>query len=235
MAIPIKAQGLGSESHDVKFDRKPDVCPICYHAIDPKQLSAAVVTGNPDLSGTTLEVTFQCTKRDCLRIFIGRYTRHTSQGDKHVGNFNLDLVVPTKFRQPSLPAEIAQVSPAFVRIFSQAAAAEGFELGEIAGVGYRKALEFLVKDYCVGEDPGAREEILKESLGSCIATRVGDVHVKECAKRAAWLGNDETHYVRRWEDKDIQDLKTLIELTMIWIRSSVLTKRYLTKMDSGRS
>ena len=80
----------------------------------------------------------------------------------------------------------------------------------------------------------AGAHVRKEFLGACISNRVEDINVKECAKRAAWLGNDETHYVRKWEDKDIRDLKTLIELTMSWIRSSVLTKQYLTEMEKGR-
>lgn len=32
-----------------------------------------------------------------------------------------------------------------------------------------------------------------------------------------WLGNDETHYVRRWEEKDLSDLKRLISMTVSWI------------------
>ena len=55
--------------------------------------------------------------------------------------------------------------------------------------------------------------------------------VKEVAKRAVWIGNDETHYVRRWEGKDIEDLKTLIEITIHWIEMEKLTADYLTEMS----
>ena len=55
-------------------------------------------------------------------------------------------------------------------------------------------------------------------------------NVKTCAKRAAWLGNDETHFVRKWEGKDIEDLKTLIQLTINWIQSDILTRDYEEKM-----
>jgi hypothetical protein len=50
------------------------------------------------------------------------------------------------------------------------------------------------------------------------------------AKRAAWLGNDEIHYVRKWEDRDINDLKILIELTCGWVRNNLLTEKYMAEM-----
>jgi len=98
-------------------------------------------------------------------------------------------------------------------------------------VGYRKSLEFLVKDYCILKQPGAAEEIKKTLLGQCIGTWVEDPKVKECAKRAAWLGNDETHYLRKWESKDINDLKILITLTVNWIHNDILTERYMKEMS----
>jgi len=41
---------------------------------------------------------------------------------------------------------------------------------------------------------------------------------------------DGTHYVRKWEGKDIEDLKRLIQLTMNWIQSDFLTRDYEEKM-----
>ena len=53
-------------------------------------------------------------------------------------------------------------------------------------------------------------------------------------KRAVWLGNDETHYVRKWEDKDISDLKRLIKLTVNWIENNLLTQDYMSTMEEKR-
>jgi len=55
--------------------------------------------------------------------------------------------------------------------------------------------------------------------------------VKDCVERAVWLGNDETHYVRKWEASDISDLKMLIDLTAHWMTSELLTERYLKDMQ----
>ncbi len=47
---------------------------------------------------------------------------------------------------------------------------------------------------------------------------------------AAWLGNDETHYERRWVDKDVEDLRRLIDITCHWIEMNVLTAQYRQEM-----
>ncbi len=40
----------------------------------------------------------------------------------------------------------------------------------------------------------------------------------------------ETHYIRKWEDKDVDDLKLLIRLTVNWIESHILTAQYTKEM-----
>lgn len=41
--------------------------------------------------------------------------------------------------------------------------------------------------------------------------------IKNLAKASIWIGNDETHYVRKYEDKDIKDLKRFISATVAYI------------------
>ena len=108
-------------------------------------------------------------------------------------------------------------------------------LMEVCGVGYRKALEFLIKDYIIeGKEPDVVEEIKVSPLARCIDTFVSDPNVKNVSKRAVWLGNDETHYVRKWEEKDVQDLKGLIRLTIRWIEQERETAFLLKDMPEGR-
>ena len=101
----------------------------------------------------------------------------------------------------------------------------------VAGPGYRKALEFLIKDYIISqfteEDAGKRAAhktaVERQQLASCISEYIKSDQIKEISRRAAWLGNDETHYVRKWEGKVLQDLKKLISLTLHWIEAEKLT------------
>ena len=50
------------------------------------------------------------------------------------------------------------------------------------------------------------------------------------AKRTLWIGNDETHYLRIWKDKDITDLIILIKLLVDWIEIEYLSNQYETDM-----
>ena len=83
-------------------------------------------------------------------------------------------------------------------------------------MGYRKALEFLIKDYLISLHLDKEEEFRKAALGNCI-NKIDNSSIKELARRATWLGNDETHYIRKWEDRDIHDLKNLIDLSYQYI------------------
>lgn len=126
---------------------------------------------------------------------------------------------------------IQGVSKDFVTIYNEAYAAEQMSLNDVCGVGYRKALEFLVKDYI---SRGKKEEeigaIREKKLSKCIVDYVTDVRIKEVAKRAVWLGNDETHYVRKWEGKDVHDLKGIIHLVIRWIEQEIETEALLQEM-----
>ena len=127
-------------------------------------------------------------------------------------------------------AAIQKLSNDFCNIFAEAHKAEQHKLSLVAGPGYRKALEFLIKDYVIALKPDDKDKIEKMMLGNCLATYVEDDKIKQTAKRAAWLGNDETHCVRKWEDKDVNDLKKLISLTRHWIEMEQLTKDFLQDM-----
>lgn len=41
-----------------------------------------------------------------------------------------------------------------------------------------------------------------------------DLRIRAVAERAGWLGNEETHYIRRWQDQGLGDLKCLINMTV---------------------
>lgn len=136
---------------------------------------------------------------------------------------------------PSTPSTfekgVAEISPMFVEIYNQAHRAELLGLNQLVGIGYRKALEFLIKDYCCLKKPDSSEKIKKLSLGTCINNYVDDPRIQKMAERAAWLGNDETHYVRKFTDKDVSALICLIQLTRHWISMEYLTEEWINELE----
>jgi len=219
-------------------DCEPTECPLCHFSVRADEKVWTLATSSEGLK-RILEIVYQCPRKECGRYFIARYKRSdedmpTTASMAGIGaplrEFVLYETVPSNPIEPSIPTEVASVSPLFPEIYAQALASETFGLSQIAGVGYRKALEFLIKDYCISINEDVEEQIKAAYLSTCIAKYVDNPQVKLCAERAAWLGNDETHYVRRWDDKDIENLKELLLLTINWIHSSLLTRKYAKEM-----
>ena len=216
-------------------DREPNECPICHFSIEPRE-GEWTLAPSPEGPKRVLEIIFRCPRRECGHFFIARYRRDdepTSVGPLGHASylFVLHEAVPSTPPQPRIPEEVATLAPLFPEIYSQSLAAESFRLNQVAGMGYRKALEFLIKDFCIKANPQLASQISSMFLSACIDKFVTSPEIKICAKRAAWLGNDETHYVRRWVDKDIENLKELILLTVNWIHSSILTQKYEKEMQ----
>ena len=89
------------------------------------------------------------------------------------------------------------------------------------------------QDYLLSKETDEQviENIKKKFLNNCIQENVQNDNIKNVAKRTVWLGNDETHYVRQWEDKDVQYLKKLIDLTVRWIENEIETEQVLQEIN----
>jgi hypothetical protein len=212
----------------VELAEEPDLCPVCLHSVEPRPLGSNV-SRDHEIGGAILELLCRCPRSACGRAFIALYLE---DGIGHSGNryFKPTSLYPRTIRPPDVPVEAAEISPRFATLFGQAHSAEHYGLEDIAGAGYRKALEFLLKDFCIREHPSAEAKIQHRNLGAVITEYVTDANIKTCAHRAAWLGNDETHYLRLWNGRDISDLKRLISLTVGWIVSSEQTRKLLEEM-----
>ena len=183
-----------------------------------------------------VQVVYLCTSRDCWNLFIATYGRvGTHRADYPDERFRYRAVAPWKPEETKFPDEIDELSPTFVQVFNETKAAEGLGLTNLVGMGLRKALEFLIKDFAIKSHPADEEKILKAQLGSVIDTYCDDAKLKATAKRATWLGNDETHYERVWQDQDVENLKVLIRLTVGWVEREVLTSRYVEDMPDKKN
>jgi hypothetical protein len=209
----------------VKF---PDNCPICHFSIEAKYRAVAHLVPGID---ATLELVFQCPRRKCQHFFVSRYRENRYLGSAH---YDLQVSLPFEPRETEFSHNLKAISPMFCAIANEAQNAEHQGWNLIAGPGYRKALEFLIKDYLCRLQPGEAEKIKQMPLAAAIAKYVDDPRIKSSAERAAWLGNDETHYVRKWEDKDLEDLKKLVQLTMHWIQMRELTESVIKEMPDGK-
>jgi len=208
------------DGEECKVESVPDECPRCH-----KSISVLVRSCGLELffgQREHLQAVFQCPA--CKLLFLGMY---------RVGSRSFEL----EFVEPTHPVKrtfgpVDALSPQFVKIFNQASAAEAHSLDEIAGLAYRKSLEFLIKDYCISRTPEDAEAIKKEFLGTVIKDRLTDKKIQMAAQRATWLGNDETHYIREWVNHDVEDLKNLIRITVNGISEELEYDDYMKSFEA---
>ena len=209
---------------------EPDNCPCCHRSIHPSEVVAAYLHRRG-----LVQAIFRCTHNECEELFIATYLVGVDLQPTSVHTSSLLTLSPIKFQRVDFADTIKTISPNFVEIYNQALDAESHGLVEIVGIGMRKALEFLIKDFVISEHPELKDAILGNFLSNCIKNYVTDPNVKQCAERAVWLGNDEAHYRRKWENTDINDLKRLIKLSVHWIESAIVTKEYLASLPNLNS
>lgn len=246
----VKVVDFDGRIDDDVIDGLPDECPRC-HAKGTPTLWGSHGSVSPD---HTMRLALKCPNRRCGRLYFAVYRRGRIQGAfDSTTAFILSVIEPFEFRERDFGSHIGTVSPRFCRIMNQATHAEARGLDEIAGPGYRKALEVLIKDFAklpyeaeaqIAKDAGDAsaqagaekhiDQIEHLFLGPCIKQYIDDPRIKDIAERAIWLGNDETHYLRKWPEQDISALKRLIDLVIHFVRSHLEYVAALDEMPEGR-
>ena len=188
-----------------KYDIElPNHCLWCKSKISPTILSSTPFdTSNINLP---VSLTLQCPS--CNKHFLQTYKVKFMPGGS-ISKLEMDNEKPMPETLFEYPNEIDEISSEFSNIITQSSNAEALEYDHLAGIGYRKAIEFLVKDYLIKCKDKDESEISNQQLGKCISL-IDDTRINKLARAASWIGNDETHYVRKHVDKDVQDLKKFL-------------------------
>lgn len=191
----------------------PSVCPMCHKSGDPSYLSSYYI--DDEHTSPNLFVHFFC--HNCEKTFLGNY---------HIGPYcditdlrGFEPVYDVEEREFS--KHIKALSPDFCSIYNQAYASQQYRLNDISGMAYRKALEFLVKDYAIMLQPNDKDNIVKAPLSRCINDYIDNNRIKKLAVASAWLGNDETHYERKFKDYNIDNLVEFINAIVSFIDSDI--------------
>lgn len=194
-------------------------CPICKSKISPVYIASSLNTEK------TATVFNHC--RSCHNSFVTNYaiTKSSKSLSSHIYyDSKLTSSEPFRYTKQKFDQTIINLSPQFDKIYNQALAAESSGLDEIAGLGYRKALEFLVKDFAIHLHPDKSAEIKSMPLSQCITNYVDAQNIKTLATRSAWIGNDEAHYIRKQEDRDVSDMKSFIQATVYFVGMILITE-----------
>lgn len=191
-------------------------CPLCHATFNGEVMESAIApyeysSHSGEKRRFCLYVLHYC--QVCGRGFCGIYAPATNS---YNAVYESITAVPKKNDPVQFPPEISELSPSFVSIYEEADSAEKNGLTLICGMGYRKALEFLVKDYLISNFPQDEETISAEPLAKSIS-RIDNPKIKTLAERSAWLGNDETHYIKKHEGYSFKDIKSFLDAIVAFI------------------
>ena len=202
---------------------EPTICPICKHALKPHELG--IHTYQDDGDRWLISALYLCTH--CYQTFLTYHSCElfkTGNGYPSTYETHLIHIEPNRYAEEQFDTGIHTLSPQFVKIYNQALAAESTGLDEIAGLGYRKAMEFLVKDFCIHLNPSDEDKIKSLPLGRCITDYVKNEQIQTLATRAVWIGNDEAHYIRKQEGRDVTDMKSFIRAVVYFVGMSLIVE-----------
>lgn len=193
-------------------------CPYCSKGIQAEVLHLHT----EDYDGTTyIDVLGKCPI--CKRIFWAKYNyEHLFDPLGFPQSYTPATYYPQNLKHTTFDKEISIISPDFINQYNQAENVEQLGMLDICGLVYRRAFEYLIKDFAVALNPENQDAILLDNkLSNVITNRLPEKYgigeIKEIANRAWWLGNDYAHYTKHYVDKDISDLKECIDITQHYI------------------
>lgn len=208
------------DGYSRKFNiMEAEYCPNCHRGLRPVYIGGYVETDN------IISIFNYCTM--CNNSFLSKYSYSKPYPwPTYVSSYFIESV-PKQFEDRYFEDKINKLSPKFSIVYNQAKKAEDFSLNEIAGMGYRKSLEILIKDYAIFLNPEKIDKIIdpKFTLTKCIENYILDPQLSDLSRLTSWLGNDETHYTRVHEDKDINDLKEYLDATIFFINYDLTAKK----------
>ena len=174
--------------------KKPVTCPYCDNFIEPIPVECARMPYDTNL--IAMIVSYRCPA--CEKKFICIYVLNGENAD-YLG------MVPIA-NEEKISDVFEKISPRFVSIHQQAFRAEARGDTEISIVGYRTAIEILLKDYAVEILKEPEEEVIRKGLRKTIGDYASD-DIVAAADVVRIIGDDYTHYVNSHPDIEFDEFK----------------------------
>lgn len=164
---------------------KPNICPKCKIGIFPSLDTYSEITYNK-FSEQIITVIFLCP--NCQEHFVTNYKIISDEKNEYVINIGYSINYAV---DKNIPDNIKEFSPRFIEIYEQALTAKENGLNELVGIGLRKSIEFLVKDYLINVKSLPKKEIEQMFLQNAIK-KLEDNDITSLAEKITWLGNEIT-------------------------------------------
>lgn len=200
---------------DAKYNfelQKPMLCPICGAYQDGTVVNKCLYPLDNDIQYGN--VCYRCTH--CQKLYLVSY--YVSANNK-IAKFGAYFPPKTITYENDV---LNGISPRFIDAYNQALRSETCGDIELAAVGFRQALECLIKDFAINEQGADREEVVKKKLCNAISDYLGEKDLVATADVIRILGNDYAHYDRKYPEHDFALLKRYMEIFIKLVETKVL-------------
>lgn len=192
----------------------PATCPNCGVANNPQSNFIG-------LYSNIAAFTHLCTR--CSKYHYTMQAIRANDGEAE----ELFLCYP-EYSVEKVPTLLLEHCPNFSRVYSQALRADSEGLEDLAGMGYRAALEFLIKDYALAFNLDTLEDIAKlKTLSTTIShyfnKKNGELLAFNTAEVVSIVGNDFTHWYKE-HDFTLSDIKNYLDIMITYINAKFQMK-----------
>lgn len=196
--------------HNVNFDI-PTKCPNCNYSVYPNMVDHRCLSFSPNKN--LLVIVY---KGDCCSVpFYATYEYNSNKAQL------LDIFPHLK--PAVLPDKIKDLSPRFASLYEQSYTAEQNGHIELAGSGYRNAIEVLIKDFAIKKLNAPADSVCNMKLYDAIGTYLTEVNIDTSAADVIRvLGNDYTHYQRKYDEIDFIVVKRYLEIFIQQVDTKLL-------------
>lgn len=219
-AVNLNCPGFKDRCFEVSVE---NVCPVCNYAIDMEAEQGINYHDLHSVDQKQFNIISIHRCPHCNQGFVVQHKMVAQEQDNGVYGVTIKYVetsqstFPAKSSYKDIKEDIRKISPKFYDVYKQSLIAKNSGLNELYGMGFRKAIEYLVKDFAISENPNKRSSIEASSLHSCIENYFKNSDARTALLACKWLGNNETHYVNSNDSDDVSLLENLIEDTLYYI------------------
>lgn len=197
----------------------PDLCPNCGVANNPTSTLKAPINNNMGF--------FEHFCTSCSQSHFSIQKIFPIDGGETP---KLLCLYPNGEEKRQFHKLIEELSPRFVNVYYQAQMAEQNEAYTIAGMGYRAALEILIKDYALNSLHDDKNKISSMSLNDCIAhyfkgENKENIALFNSADVVRIFGNDFAHweYPEGFsEQESINYIKSYLDIFISMIKTKLM-------------
>ncbi len=194
--------------------KKPAVCPYCKTSVDAPLIDRSVTK-----VGIIYMLSASCKCTACGKEFF-----FTCFRNKETSDIAENICIWPNVENTYKNEKLEEISERFIHLYNQALRAEANGDFELAGIGFRTALEHLVKDYAIKELKIDADEVSKKSLAYAIGEYLHQTELVNTADVVRIFGNDYTHYEEKHPEKDFKTLKAYMEIFLKLIETEYMIK-----------